>query len=161
MGMNFKRIILAVVGICVVAGLAVFVIYKQNRGVVVAPVVVQKVATTTEPKKTDFGINMPTDFPTDIPVEKGVKFEQSYRLNYVGQKQLTIVFLSTKTVKENYSLYTDFLKKQNWNIVNKYESAKVSSLYGTKGSNDINVTISNSTFVPSVKSQVSISILKK
>lgn len=116
---------------------------------------------TEEPQKSDFGTNMPADFPTDIPVEEGVKVEQSYSLNYAGQKQLTIVFPSTKTVKENYALYADFLKKQNWNVSNKYESPSVSSLYAAKENNDINVTISESATTPSVKSQVSISVLKK
>lgn len=120
----------------------------------------QPATVTSIPQKTDYGANVPTDFPTDIPVEKGVKFEQSYGLSYVGQKQLTIVFLSTKTVKENYSLYADFVKKQGWVIFNKYENEKLSSLYGTKGDNDINVTISENTAAP-VRSQVSISVLKK
>lgn len=159
--MNYKRIILAVVGIVIVVGLGVFAIYKQNRSGVIAPVAEQKVANTPEPQKTDFGTSMPTDFPTDIPVEKGIKFEQSYGLNYAGQKQLTIVFQSTKTVKENYALYSEFLKKNNWNISNKYESPKLSSLYGAKENNDINVTISENSTTPSVKSQVSVSILKK
>lgn len=120
-------------------------------------------ATTTqpEPEKTDFGAKVPTDFPTDIPIDKGAAVQQSYGLNYIGQKQLSIVFLSTKTVKENYSLYSDFLKKQKWNILNTYESAKLSSLYGTKESNDINVTISENTSSASIKSQVSISVMKK
>lgn len=121
----------------------------------------QAVKTSSEPKKTDFGTNLPTDFPTDIPVEKGVKVDQSYSLNYEGQKQLTIVFPSNRTVKENYTLYEDFLKKQNWNISNKLEKNEIASLYGTKGSNDINVTISENTSATSMKSQVSISILKK
>lgn len=121
----------------------------------------QTATTQPEPEKTDFGASVPTDFPTDIPLEQGVKVEQSYGLNYVGQKQLTIVFLSVKTVKENLSLYADFLKKQNWIISNKYESAELSSLYGTKENNDINVTISENTLSISIQSRVSISILKK
>lgn len=156
--MNNKKIILTGASILIIAALAVFFAYIQKNKQ--QPVVTEQTATTPEQQKTDFGANMPTDFPADIPVEKGIKFEQSYSLNYVGQKQLTIVFLSTKTVKENYSLYADFLKKQNWLILNKYESAKLSSLYGTKASNDINVTISEDT-TTSAKSQVSISVLKK
>lgn len=116
---------------------------------------------TNEPQKTDFGIALPTDFPTDIPLEKGASVEQSYSLNYAGQKQLTITFLSIKTVKENYSLYEAFLKDQKWTISNSYASTTLSSLYGTKGSNDINVTISKNTSRTSTQSQVSISVLKK
>lgn len=118
--------------------------------------------TTQEPQKTDFGAKAPTDFPTDIPIEKDAKVEQSYGLNYIGQKQLTIVFLSRKTVKENYTLYSNFLEKQNWTISNKYESPRVSSIYGIKEGNDINVTISESALTDTTsKSNVSISILKK
>ena len=109
--------------------------------------------TTTEPTKTDFGANLPTDFPTNIPVEQGVEVKQSFSLDYANQKQLTIVFPTTKTVKQNYTLYADFLTKDGWTITNKYESENVSSLYGQKGSNDINVTIT--------KEQVSMSVLKK
>jgi len=117
-------------------------------------------AVSQEPTKTDFGTETPADFPTDIPIEKGVTVEQSYSLNYVGQKQLTIVFASTKNVKENYALYTDFLATNGWVVANTYESPKLSSLYGTKGSNDMNVTISEKRS-SGVKSQVSISVLKK
>jgi|GEM_PF-6717272 len=120
-----------------------------------------KVGSISEPQKTEFGTTLPTDFPADVPIEKGIKVNQSYRLDYVGQQQLTIVFLSTKTVKENYTLYSDFLKKQSWIISNKYESPKLSSLYATKGSNDINVTISADSSATSAKSQMSISVLKK
>lgn len=122
--------------------------------------------TTTPPEpvpdfqRVDFGTNVPEDFPTDIPIETGSNVEQSYGLSYVGQKQLTIVFLSTKTVAENYTLYTDFLKEPDWIVSNKYESPTLSSLYGTKENNDINITISEDTETGS-KSQVSISVLKK
>lgn len=155
---NKKKFLISIVLVAVLA-LGVLVLI-QKRDVSPQPIT-QTEQAAQEPQKTDFGTNMPTDFPTDIPVEKGTKVEQSYSLNYAGQKQLTIVFLSAKTVKENYTLYADFLKEKNWNMVNNYESPKLSSLYGTKESNDINVTISESAPAPLVKSQVSISILKK
>lgn len=156
-----KKIILITGSIIIVAGVVLFAVYKQKGSKVPPPKTEQTAVVSPEPQKTDFGTKMPTDFPTDIPVEKGAPVAQSYSLNYVGQKQLTIVFPSSKTVTENYILYTDFLKKQNWNISNKYESEKVSSLYGMKESNDINITISENTSSPSAVSQVSISVLKK
>ena len=114
-----------------------------------------------EPHKTDFGASAPTDFPTDIPIEKGAQVQQSYSLNYAGQKQLTMVFLSSKTVKENYSLYAGFLKTQGWNVSNTYQNSALSSLYGTKGNTAINITISENTMSAPAKSQVSISVLKQ
>ncbi len=114
-----------------------------------------------EPHKTDFGAGAPTDFPTDIPVEKGAQVQQSYGLDYAGQKQLTMVFLSSKTVKENYFLYAGFLKTQGWNVSNTYQKSALSSLYGTKGDTSVNVTISENTMTAPAKSQVSISVLKQ
>ncbi len=118
-----------------------------------APVVTPVSPITPEPTKTDFGEKLPTDFPTNIPIEQGANVNQSYSLDYIGQKQLSIVFSSTKTIKQNYTLYADFLNKDGWTVSNKYESDTVSSLYGQKENNDINITIT--------KGQVSISVLKK
>jgi hypothetical protein len=95
-----------------------------------------------EPKKTEFGDRFPTDFPSDIPVEKDTKLTQSYILDYPGQKPLSIVFPSMKTVKENYDLYRGFLEKQEWNISNKGEDTNLSFLYATKEGMEMNVTIS-------------------
>ena len=114
------------------------------------------VATTSivyESGRIDFGAEKPSDFPTNIPVEQGAKMTQSYSLDYAGQKQLTIFFPSTKTIKQNYTLYADFLKNDGWVISNKYESTNISALYGKKENNDINITIT--------KEQVGISVLKK
>lgn len=119
----------------------------------------QTVAAQPEPVKTDFGTTIAPDFPTNIPIEKGAVVNQSYSLDYAGQKQLTIVFPSTKTIAANYVLYTAFLKTDGWTVSNTYESANLSSLYASKGTNDINVTISEGT--APAKSQVSISVLKK
>lgn len=155
----------AFVGIFILLLLSAYFTYayvnQKKLSQIKQPVTSATATPAVVPQKTEFGTALPTDFPTDIPIEKGIKVNQSYRLDYVGQQQLTVVFLSTKTVKENYTLYSDFLKKQSWTISNKYESPKLYSLYGTKGSNDINVTISADSSTASTKSQVSISVLKK
>ena len=169
--MQTKTKVLVLIAIILLAtvGYGIY-IFQKNKTVTTASIpqnieqpVVEKSQPqeSQEPKKTEFGTDMPTDFPTDIPIESGAKVQQSYGLNYTGQNQLSIVFLSTKTVKENYSLYSDFLKKQNWNVLNTYDKPTLSSLYGTKEDNEINVTISENTSNASAKSQVSISVLKK
>ena len=159
--MNYRNIILVIASVIVLIAIT-FIMYKQSVDKVVQPLAEQPTTIVqTEPQKTDFGSKIPSEFPTDIPIEEGAEVQQSYSLNYAGQNQLTIVFPSTKTVKENYALYADFLNKQQWNITNKYESAKLSSLYATKESSDINVTISENTSSAQTKSQVSISVLKK
>lgn len=158
-----RNIISILIGVMTLAAIVVAALYWYGLRATVTPES-PEVETTTiseEPVKTDFGVKAPTDFPTDIPIEEGVKAEQSYSLNYVGQKQLTIVFLSAKTVKENYARYADYFAKAGWSVSNTYESPKLSSLYGTKGSDDLNVTISEKSSDAAVKSQVSISVLKK
>lgn len=111
--------------------------------------------------KTEFGIDLPADFPTDIPLEEGAAFTQSYRLQYPEQKQLTVVFSSAKTLKENHALYADFFKKDGWSVTNQYESDSVSSLYAMKGSDVINITLSTRMFDVTETSEVNVSILKK
>ena len=164
--MDYKKTILVVLSIIVLAALGLFGISYQGGDDNAPPLAkVEILRQTPEPKKTDFGTTIPSGFPTNIPLEKGLKTEQSYLLDYTGQKQLTIVFLSTKTVAENYALYTNFLKKENWKVGNKYEGEKLSFLYGTYGEgevHDINVTISEHTQASSsAESKVSISVLKK
>ena len=123
--------------------------------------VTTSVETTTEPKKTEFGTTVPEDFPTNIPLPEGVAMTQSYSLEYPDQKQLTAVFVSQATVKQNYDLYKNFLEKENWILTNTHESESISSLYGTKDNSDMNITITASETEPTTSSNVSISVLKK
>lgn len=122
-------------------------------------------ATTTAPislpKKTDFGTTTPRDFISNIPLEKGAQFNQSYSLAYPNETQLTVVFLSQKMMNQNYVLYNDFLKKNSWKIANTYEGKTVSSLYALKDQNQINITVSASVATSTPGSQVSISVLIK
>ena len=114
------------------------------------------------PEREDFGQAVPPNFPTDIPIEAGAQVEQSYGLNeQTGSEQLTIVFVSGKSVKENYDLYLSFLKDGEWDVLNTHEDPALSALYGTKEQYDINVTISEYSSSGIVASQVSISVLKK
>ena len=131
---------------------------SQEATVAVTPSAEVVTPEASEKNKTDFGTKVPEDFPTDIPLEEGAGINQSYGLDYTGQKQLTMVFASKKTMKNNYALYADFLKKQQWTVSNQYESETLSALYGTKEGLAMNVTISVST---PTSSQVSISVLKQ
>lgn len=114
-----------------------------------------------EPKKTEFGLGFPVGFPLDIPIEKDVKFTQSYRLDYPGQNQLSVVFPSTKTVKENFGLYKDYAEKHGWNLSKGEEKSEIAFLYATKEGVEMSMTVNEDASASAVKSQVSISILKK
>lgn len=150
--MGHKKIFLIVTSVVVITIILVFVVYKQKatQGIQGG----KQTATTTtsvEPQKTDYGTKLPDDFPTDIPIEKGADIKQSYSLNYAGQKQLTIVFQSTKTVKENYVLYAEYLKKQGWGVVRN--EANNNFLYGKKDNSEISVVIT--------ENEVIVGVLKK
>ncbi len=154
---NKKEIVVGVIILGAII-LAVY-FYSTTKKQAQAPVVVVPVS-TPEPKRTDFGTKAPADFPTNIPVEQGAKITSGYSLEYPNQKQLTIVFSSTKTIKQNYDLYTEFLKRDSWTVSNVLESATISALFGKKWDNDINITISAGANATK-GSQISISVLKK
>jgi len=144
-------------------GVLAFTYYRSSYQAPVAiiepasvPVVTEVVV--DEPRKTDFGTTLPTDFPTTIPLEAGVLMNQSYSRDYPEQKQLTAVFTSKDEMKKNYDLYADFLKQDRWVMMNTYEGEGVSSLYAAKEKDEINVTVSAGA---AGGSEVSISVLKK
>ncbi|OHA81851.1 MAG: hypothetical protein A2675_01745 [Candidatus Yonathbacteria bacterium RIFCSPHIGHO2_01_FULL_51_10] len=155
-----RKIITASVLVLVVVA-AVALALLSPRSEPNAPKSDSNIVLTQEPTRTDFGASPPPDFPTNIPLEEGAGVTQSYSLSYTAQKQLTLVILSGKTIKQNYALYADFLANDGWSISNTYESATVASLYGRKENNEINITISADSGGNAARSQVSISVLKK
>lgn len=151
------------IAVVIAIGTVMFVYLRStNQGKKVEPVAIETPVTPVaeEPlkNKTDFGTNIPEDFPTNIPLEPGVAMTQSYRLDYPGEKQLTAVFVSKDTVRKNYDKYADFLTTEKWAVSNMYQSKTLSSLYALKDQNEINITITAS---EPLGSQVSVSVLKK
>ncbi len=156
-----KYALIALTATLVIAVLAALFFFQKDSATI-APIPEPKtstalVASSPEPQRTDFGKEIPSDFPSDIPIEKGIVPDQSYRLDYGDRKQTTLVFSSEKTVKENYDGYLGMLEKDGWSISNKYEGETVSSIYGTKGTIEINVTLNTDVS----GSQVSVSALEQ
>lgn len=156
-----KYALIALTAALVIAILAALFFFQKDSATI-APIPEPKtsvapVISSPEPQRTDFGQTVPSDFPIDIKIEKGIVPDQNYRLDYGDREQSTMVFSSGKTVKETYDGYLGMLEKDGWNISNKYEGEAVSSIYGTKGTIDINVTLS----VDASGSRVSISILEQ
>ncbi len=162
----------------IAAGLALFVVVSFAgilylfKTTVLNPRVtpISDVATVTPPPvipdvaelpKVALGETLKTDLPTNLPLIQEATLDQSYRLDYPDQKQSTGVFLSEKTVKENYALYEAFLNKEGWTIINNYESDTLSSLYALKENDALNITISRLEGDTPKQSEVSVSILKK
>lgn len=149
----------------------IYIYYKQN--IVKVASVPQNLSTRAphQPtyKKIEYSKTTPPNFLKDLPLPSGVSFDQSYGLQYASQTQLTIVFSSPQTVEENFTLYKDFLRKQSWwfSDKDKFESKKLSSVYAHNMNQEINITVSEialkgtPTSTPPMKSQVSISLLKR
>lgn len=160
-----KYIVRGGIGVAIFLLLAViYIAYKKNQ-------------TTAEIHQTppvytkkDFKNVIPNDFLQNIPLPKDVTLEQSYGLQYASKTQSTIVFKSPKTVKENYTLYENFLlEKQEWWFSDKMkvQTQKLSSIYSHGVTHDINITITEitdqatTTSNKPLLSQVSISLLKR
>lgn len=150
--------VLLIILTAIVVALVLYAVIKVGREYLDAPMdiktgVTPKDADTPpksfpEPTKTEFGTAFPTGFPSDIPVEKDVKFTQSYTLDYPQAQQLSIVFGSKKTMKENYALYSDYVKKEGWTILNTHEKHEFSFLYALKENMDMSVVITDRSVLP-------------
>jgi hypothetical protein len=171
------KIIIAVLLVFIFTGIVVGYYYKQKNNQIIFDKKLQddkqrnleaaKEEKTTEiiqtfvPERIELGNNIPTEFPAELSVEKDAKIEQSYELNYGDQKQFSIVFISNKSVGENFIFYSKLLSEKGWDIVNKNENEKAASFYAIKDKDNINITINKDDVENSKKSQVSISFLKK
>ncbi len=162
----YKKTILITVGVLVIVGASVFAadfINKQAKAKKQAAEITQKKA---DPKK-DFGKEIPpTLLATSTLIRTTINTpEQSYTIAYGEKTQSTVVFSSTRSAKENYRLYREFLGKEGWYVVKIYENAGVYGIYAiTKMEKEtVNITISRtstSTDALTNKSSVSITHLK-
>ncbi len=143
--------------------LFIFAILTVNKNEIIPQVVENPViiGVVKEIKKTDFGTSVPSDFSSVIITDKGTKIDQSYSLDFAGHNQLTIVVLSTKIIKENYTLYADFFEKQNWVILRKYENSEMYSFYATKNGDNVNVEIIKNMSDASFPSKITVTLFKK
>jgi hypothetical protein len=151
-----KKLAIVVLIILVILGIALFLFVNKGNFLNKKNEVIKAVTATSSaaranlqvpgPAKKSFGQKLPDDFPASIPVPQGIDLSQSYSLDYSNasssKSQLTVVFGSKKTVKENYNSYSTFLKKDGWNIISLNASTTISSLYANKTNQDINITIS-------------------
>ncbi len=146
-----------------------YVKFFKNTEIVPREVITQEEAIAAKPfeqVKTELNKSIPEAFPKNLPLETDLKIDQSYVISYETKKQSTLVFSSNLSVKENYYIYSDFLKNDKWNIINDYSSStEMMSLYATKFNfvlnlvDDITITITKGPF-GQPKSEVSISLLK-
>src|SRR3989344_4591261 len=85
----------------------------------------------------------PTDFPSGLPLEKDVKLFRAYKAWYSDKAlQATASFESEKTPKEVFDVYYSWARDNGWKVENQRNDLTNSSIYITKGKEDINVVSS-------------------
>lgn len=84
---------------------------------------------------------LPEGFPADFPMEKDAQIVSNYNSTKDGTTQSTREFISKKTLAENYKLYSDYLTKNGWNILNKSDTQALKSLYAKKDNASVTINM--------------------
>ncbi|HEX3099864.1 MAG TPA: hypothetical protein VHQ41_02735 [Patescibacteria group bacterium] len=127
--------LLTVIGAFIVAGLVVAVgtvIYKKY----VAPT---PVAIKLPVQQKDLPVNqVPEKFPTDVPIETGATITQNYNATADdGRFQATRAFETNKSLAENLTLYTNYLKAGGWTLNPVIDQDMFKLISGSKGNQQI------------------------
>lgn len=86
-----------------------------------------------------------TAFPSGFPVGAGAA---GSGFKYVPanstEQQSTLEYVSAKSLKENETIFKDYLAASSFKIVNKLEDSKSAFYYATKDNNDLSIRIAQS-----------------
>jgi hypothetical protein len=75
---------------------------------------------------------LPRLLPPDIPLEKNALILQNYSQVIGNREQATRQFLSSKSLKENFEIYQNYLKNKNWSIISTVDGPDLKSLAARK-----------------------------
>jgi preprotein translocase subunit SecB len=85
---------------------------------------------------------LPDRFPSDIPLEADAKVDQNFTAQTQnGQYQATRVFQTTKTLDENYKIYSAYLKSAGWTTIANVDQDKLKVLGAKKGDAFLQINI--------------------
>lgn len=133
----------AIVWFCLVVGLlaiATVVAIKQDAGPQTAQqqleVSQQNVEVTA----------LPEGFPNNLPLEAEAKVTQNYNATTNdGRVQATRVFETSKTLDENYKIYSDYAKNNGWSLNTGIDQKDLKVITATKDGQVLQVTINLNT----------------
>ncbi len=84
---------------------------------------------------------LPNKFPVDIPVEGDVRVIQNFNATELdGRYNATREFESKKTLAQNLSIYTKYLKDNNWDIKATIDEPDMKMVMGKKGLQQLQIT---------------------
>lgn len=109
------------------------------------------------PEKTNVDYSkLPEKFPASIPIESGAKITQNFNASSPdGNFQSTRAFETKETLAANLKLYTEFLKKDGWEIKATIDKPDLKMVFGQKDTEGIQVTMNENSITK--KKTVSIS----
>ena len=88
---------------------------------------------------------LPNGFPIDMPLEENARILQNYVVSTPdGRSQSTRSFETQKSLAENYKLYSDYMKKNNWEINVKVDQANLKVLSGSSAGLELKIDITQS-----------------
>lgn len=130
---NFLVLVVALLCLLFVAsklGLGV----RSNKLTNFAPAQVEK--TNIDFSKT------PEKFPKDVPIEAGAKITQNFNATTpTGQFQATRVFETKKSLADNLTLYSNFLKKNNWTIKSTIDNSNYKMVIASLDKKNLTIAI--------------------
>ncbi len=90
---------------------------------------------------------LPDGFPADIPLEKGAQITQNYTAQAGGVSQATRVWVTGKTLDQNFQIYQSFFSnsKNGWTIQNTVNQPNLKSITASKGKVQAIVNINENT----------------
>ncbi|MDP3993941.1 MAG: hypothetical protein U1C57_00455 [Candidatus Doudnabacteria bacterium] len=98
----------------------------------------------------------PAGFPAEIPIEEGAVIAQNYEVDAPdGRHQATRVFISTKTVSQNYQIYSQFLSQNDWEIISQLREENYAALFAAKDGGNLSISISKNSITGAVKVDLS------
>ena len=158
-------IILSVLAIALVALALVFnkkrsEIYLLNKG---SNSENGRIVSAPNLSKTEVPVDrLPNNFPSNLPLESNVKITQNFLAKGVdGRLQSTRVYESARTVNDNFVVFGQYLKQNNWNVQATNKTDTLSSLIAQKDFLKINVTIAKNSVSKINTVDITISELKK
>lgn len=135
----------AIILVCVIIAIVAVVAYNGKHKNTKTPKI-ERISSKEMPylKQNDLPINITIPgWPAEIPMEKDAPILRNYQSAPPGAegRQITRMFRSAKTAKENYKIYDDFFKANGWTEVSQNQSGDAASLAAEKDNNLLTAVI--------------------
>lgn len=85
---------------------------------------------------------VPNNFPADVPIEQGAKITQNYNATTSdGRFQATRAFETSKAMKDNITLYKDFLTRAGYKLGASIDQDNYKMISGVKDNERLQISV--------------------